>query len=259
MPDELRFPLAGVVAFALVLARVGGAVSFVPLPGYRNTPVMARALLTLGLTLALLPAWPRVPVAGLRLGELVVWLIAELAFGVTAGLGVAFLNEAFILSSQIFGLQAGYGYASTIDPATQADSSVLQLFTHLAAGLLFFAFGLDREVIRIFAGSFQSYPPGSFLLSLSSAEQVLRLGAGMFAVAVRLSLPVVALLMLVDISLALLGRVNAQLQLLMLAFPAKMLISMGLLAVIAVLLPTLYQSAAATTLRVLAAVLRSPR
>ena len=46
----------------------------------------------------------------------------------------------------------------------------------------------------------------------------------------RLALPVVALLMLVDLALALLGRLNAQLQLLTLAFPAKMLAALLLLA-----------------------------
>ena len=41
--------------------------------------------------------------------------------------------------------------------------------------------------------------------------------------ALRLALPVVALLLMVDVALALLGRLNQQLQLLALAFPAKML------------------------------------
>ena len=45
----------------------------------------------------------------------------------------------------------------------------------------------------------------------------------MFSVGLRLALPVVALLVMVDVALALLGRLNPQLQLLSLAFPVKML------------------------------------
>lgn len=255
MPGNISVPMGTVLSFVLVLTRVGGAMSFVPLPGIRHGPLLARVVLTLTLTIALAPAWPAVSARGVGAGVLALWLVAEVAFGVTVGLAVAFLNEAFILSSQIFGLQAGYGYASTIDPTTQADSSVLQVFTHLAAGLLFLSFGLDREVIRIFAGSLRRYPPGTFLPSLATAGDVLRLGTVMFTVAVRLALPVVAVLMLVDLSLSLLGRINAQLQLLMLAFPAKMLVSMGLLASIAVLLPVLYRSAAEPVFRVLSQVL----
>ena len=67
--------------------------------------------------------------------------------------------------------------------------------------------------------------------------------------------PVVALLMMVDLSLALLGRINTQLQLLMLAFPTKMMISMALLAAIAVVLLVLYRAAAEPTFRALGGVL----
>ena len=146
-------------AFLLVLARVAGAFSFVPIPGFSRR----RALPAL--------FWPgRLgdrPVAGLAANRHGPVGTRE-AGGLDArrarfrllriGVGVAFLNESFILASQIFGLQAGYGYASTIDPSTEADSSVLQIFTHLASGMLFFAFGMDREIIRIVAQSLESIP-----------------------------------------------------------------------------------------------------
>jgi len=255
MPAELIFSHQNLVGFLLVLARIGGAMTFVPIPGYAHTPAKARLVLTLAITLALAGNWPAVemPVSGI--GQLVVWALAEAAIGVTVGLAVAFVNEAFVLASQVFGLQAGYGYASTIDPATQADSSILQIFAHLSAGLLFFSLGMDRQVIRVFAASLRGNPPGSFPLSLASAEALLQLGAGMSSTAARLALPVVALLMMVDLSLALLGRINSQLQLLTLAFPAKMLISMGMLTAIAVLMPVLYRSAAEPTMRTLSALL----
>ncbi|MCP5118149.1 MAG: flagellar biosynthetic protein FliR [bacterium] len=255
MPDSLGFSAPALIGFLLVLTRVSGAMAFVPIPGFKNMPVKLRVILSLGITMALSGSWPSVEGAGTGVGILAVWVLAEAAFGITVGLGVAFLQEAFVLASQIFGLQAGYGYASTVDPATQADSSVLQIFTHLAAGMLFFAFGLDRQVIRIFATSLEAHPPGTYALSLAAAEPMLRLGGSMFATAVRLALPVVALLLLVDVSLALMGRINAQLQLLMLAFPVKMLVSMALLAVISVVLPSVYRSMAEPTIRTLTAVL----
>ncbi len=256
MPAELRLPWEGILAFALVFARVSGAVSFVPLPVFKESPAMARIVLSLGLTTALLPVWPSVPGQAVDPGLFAIWMIAEAAFGLTVGVAIAFLNEAFVLASQIFGLQAGYGYASTVDPATQADSSVLQIFAHLSAGLLFFATGLHREVIRLFAGSLAAHPPGQFRLGAETAEHVLALGADMFSLAVRLALPVVGLLMLIDLSLALLGRINAQLQLLTLAFPVKMLVSMGVLAAVAATMPALYRIGAEATFEVLKPALR---
>ena len=74
-------------------------------------------------------------------------------------------------------------------------------------------------MIRILAASFQKYPAGSWSFSAATMDTVIHLGAGMFSLGLRVALPVVALLLLIDVSLALLGRMQQQLQLLSLAFP----------------------------------------
>jgi flagellar biosynthetic protein FliR len=137
----------------------------------------------------------------------------------------------------VLGLQAGYAYAQTVDPNTQADSGILLVLAQLMGGLFFFALGLDREVLRLVGQSLSKVPPGAYPFGPHSAEPLIRLASQLFSVGVRLALPVVALLVMVDVALALLGRLNAQLQLLSLAFPMKMLIALAVLSWIAVLFP----------------------
>ena len=156
---------------------------------------------------------------------------------IAIGVAVAIALEAFTLAAQVLGLQAGYAYASTIDPNTEADSGILLVFAQLMSGMLFFALGLDREILRLFAQSLEKVPAGAYVFSRATAEPLIRLGATLFSVGVRLALPVVALLVMVDVALALLGRINAQLQLLTLAFPAKMLTTLILLSWIAAMFP----------------------
>ncbi len=259
MRGELSVPLATLWSFLLVLTRVGGALALVPLPGLRAGPQPARIVLALGFTAALFPLWPPVPAAQPGPGQLLLWLAAETAFGLSVGLAVAFLNEGLLMACQILGVQAGYSYAATVDPTTQADSNVLQVMAHLLAGWLFFALGLDRQVLRIFAHSFDAFPPGVFTLRLSSAQSLLALGGGMFTTGLRLALPVVALLAVVDITLALLGRVQAQMQLLMLAFPVKMLAGLALLATVLTMAVPLFRAGAERTMTALAGMLaRAP-
>jgi flagellar biosynthetic protein FliR len=165
------------------------------------------------------------------------WAAAEASAGVAIGAAVAIVLEAFTLAAQILGLPAGYAYASTIDPNTEADSGILLVIAQLFAGMLFFALGLDRELLRLFAQSMDKVPAGVYMFSPVTVQPVIRLGAGLFAVGVRLALPVVALLVMVDIALALMGRLNQQLHLLSLAFPAKMLTALLVLSWIAILFP----------------------
>lgn len=241
MHPQLTLSLPAILGFVLVLARVSGAFIFVPLPGLSAAPEIARAVLALSFTLALFPRWPHVNLVEPYLGGLVIALIGELALGLTIGVAVSVLSESFLLAGQIVGLQAGFGYASMVDPSTQADSGILVVFGQLAAGLLFFTLGLDREVIRAFARSLDAFPAGSFALAPSGAEQILRLASGMFSVGLRLAMPVLALLLLVDLAMALLGRLNQQLQLLVLAFPVKMMAAVAMLATIAVMFPRVYR------------------
>jgi flagellar biosynthetic protein FliR len=237
MPVSLTLRAGTLYAFLLVLARVSGAVVFVPLPGFTAAAGPARAVFTLGFTLALFPLWPVIREASVGPATLAAWAAAESVVGIAIGVSVAIVLEAFLLAGQVLGLQAGYAYAQTIDPNTQADSGILLVFAQLIAGLCFFALGLDREILRLFARSLQKVPPGAYVFGPHTAEPMIRLASHLFSVGVRLALPVVALLVMVDVALALLGRLNSQLQLLSLAFPMKMLIALVVLSWIAVLFP----------------------
>jgi len=237
------------IGFLVVLSRVAGFFSFVPLPGGKPGPDAARVVLSLSFTLALYGQWPQVP-ADPSLGWLLVVTLSEAALGTAIGLAVACLTETFLMMAQAAGLQAGYGYASTIDPTTQADAAVLLVITQLVAGMLFFAMGMDREILRVLARGIQNHPPGWFTASRPVGECLVQLASGIFSGGVRLALPVLALLTLVDLALALIGRLNAQLQLVTLAFPVKMLVALGTIAAVAALYPRVYSAGMREALRV---------
>ncbi len=249
MRGNVSISLTSMFGFLLVLARVAGTFVFVPLPGVKNGPDHARIVLALAVSVSLYSLWPRVEGLDQNILKLSGYLVMEAALGLTVGLAVAFVVEALQMAAQITGLQAGYGYASTIDPNTQADSGILLVIAQLTAGMLFFAMGFDRDVLRAVAASLTTYPPGQPFLTQHVATEFTRLGASMFSTGLRLALPAVALLMLVDLALALLGRLNAQLQLLTLAFPVKMLISLALLAWISVLYPRVFGGYARTVMQ----------
>ncbi len=239
MPANLTLSAATLFACLLVLARVGGAIAFVPLPGGSAASPAARIAFSVAFALALYGRWPVLEVAHVTAAVLTVWVLSEAALGIAIGVCIAIVLEAFVLAAQVLGLQAGYAYASTIDPNTEADSGVLLVFAQLIAGLLFFSLGLDREMLRLFADSLERVPPGSYVFGPGSALPLIQLGSGLFSVGVRLALPVVALLVMVDVALALLGRLNAQLQLLSVAFPAKMLTALAVLSWIMAIFPRL--------------------
>lgn len=239
----LGLPVSTMVAFLVVLARVAGVVIFLPVPGFRSAPPMVRAGLAFAIAFSLFPVWPQLPDTLPSFGQLAAYAFTEAGFGLAVGLAVAFLTEGFQLAAQVLSTQAGYGFASTIDPTSQADSGVLQVIMSLMSGLLFFSTGLDRQIIRVLGASFQKFPAGSRAPSAASLNGIIHLGSGMFSIGLRLALPLMALLLLLDLALALIGRMQQQLNLLSLSFPVKMLAALAMLVALSPVIARLYEGA----------------
>lgn len=258
MPAELHIGVPLLAGFVLVLSRVAGALAFVPIPGVKNSLEPARAVLAVCIAFLLFPLWPSPAADTVTPGAMIAWMAGEVAFGVAIGLAVAMITEGMLIAAQVLGLQAGYAYVSSVDPTSQADSTVLQIIAQVAASMLFFALGLDRHIIQVFARSLVTHPPGGYA-STAGVEVFLRLGSDMFALAVRLAFPVVALLLLLDIALALVERVHSQLHLLSLAFPLKMAAALLVLAWTAPSWPRLYAAAAEKSFTGIAEILAAGR
>ncbi len=252
----LGLPLPTLFAFLLVLARVAGLIAFLPIPGWRAAPDSVRAALAIILTVALFPVWPALPNADPSFGQLLIWAFLEAGLGLSFGVAASLMNEAFQVAAQIVGLQAGYGYALTVDPNSQADAGVLQVLMALISGLLFFTLGVHREILRVLALSLERIPAGSWHLSHAGMEGIIHLGSTMLSTGLRLALPVVALLLLIDVALALLSRMQQQLQLLSVAFPVKMLAALALMAVLAPAVPRLFSTLSERMLSAIAGSLR---
>jgi flagellar biosynthesis protein FliR len=252
MHSDWTISMAAMPGALLVFTRVAGIFTFLPLPGLRTAPDAPRLFLSLCVTGILFPLWPAPPAAASTLGFLLIAMFNEAAFGLTIGVALSFLLEGLQMAAQIAGLQAGFSYASTIDPNTQADSSVLYVFIQLLSAVLFFAIGLDRRIIAIVGASLKSAPPGAWQLTGATAYTIGRMGSAMFTMGLRLAMPVVGFLLLVDIGCAIAGRLSAQLQLLSMAFPAKLLAGFALLALVLTAVPQLLESYATPVLASLA-------
>ena len=232
-------PVTLIYSFLLVLARVSGCMIFIPLPGMSSTPQPVRVILVLALTMSLYPVWPSIAVEPSFL-EYAGWIAVEGAFGLCIGLLVGFLSDAMLMFGQLCGLQAGFSFASTIDPNTQADSPVLSAIAQTVAALLFVTLGLHLYVIRLFAESLRAHPPAQLVLNPRWAEVMIHAAGSVFAVGLRMALPIVALMAMADITLALLGRINAHLQLIHLAMPLKILAALATISILLMSFPAVY-------------------
>jgi flagellar biosynthetic protein FliR len=141
-----------------------------------------------------------------------------------------------------------------VDPNTQADSGILLIIAQLLSGLLFFACGIDGYVLHALANSLATYPPGSYAITHSIATELIRLGATVLNTGLRLALPIVGLMLLIDLVLAILGRLHSQIQIVQMAFPIKLLLCVAMLGSTLLVARPLYEAAAGVAIQFLRAV-----
>lgn len=252
MHADVSVSVALIYSFLLVIARIGGALVFVPMPALRSGADPVRIIFILAMAMALYPVWPAVSPQVSAL-EYCGFVLVDAVYGLCIGLLISFLSEAALLFGQVCGLQAGFSFASTVNPDSQADAPVLSAIAQTVSALLFVTLGLHRYVIRVFADSLQTLPPGKLVPNAHWGELIIHAAAQMFVVGLRLAFPVIGLMLMVELTLSLLSRFNAQLHLITMSMPLKILAALAVISVLLMLFPSVYSGYAEQMFRVAAA------
>jgi flagellar biosynthesis protein FliR len=99
------------------------------------------------------------------------------------------------------------------------QTPVVSQFQTVLASLIFLALNVHTTVVRVIAESFQLIPPFGAHMSTALLEEVLRLSQGLFVLAVKLAAPVLAVVLLVNLGLAIMGRSVPHLNVFVTSFP----------------------------------------
>lgn len=148
---------------------------------------------------------------------------AALAFGMFAAFAT------FQLAGRIIDFQMGLAVANQVDPITNAPSPLVGTVLFLLGSIVFILAGGMEVVLKVLVLSFESFPPGQSIetLSLSSVSDSFGL---MFSVSVILIAPIIVTLFLIDIAMAFSARFMPQMNVFILSIPLKVAIGFSVLA-----------------------------
>lgn len=214
-------------AMTLVLVRISGMVAFAPFFSSTALPIRAKAVFVGAVAFLLAPLVATLPNAQITLGFSS--LLGELAVGLVYGLTLTLLNEMMLFAGQIIGLQFSFSLVNLLDPASSIQTPLLGELFQLMGTLVVIGAGLDRIMLASLVRSFRVAPLGSYALAPTAAHEIVRAAAGIFLAAVELAAPVLAATMLVELSVALLGKLSPQLPVMSLTVPMKTLTGFALL------------------------------
>jgi flagellar biosynthetic protein FliR len=212
----------------LALVRVSGMLVFAPFFSSNALPVRTKAVLVLAIAYLLAPLVATLPNAHAEIGFAA--LLGELAIGLVYGLTLALLNEMLLFAGQIAGVQFSFSLVNLLDPSTHIETPLLGDLFQLMGTLVILAAGLDRILLASLIRSFRAVPLGTYGLAPVSGLAIVHAAGGIFLAGVELAAPVIAGTMLVEIAVALMGRLSPQLPVMSLTVPLKTLTGFAILA-----------------------------
>lgn len=215
-------------AMTLAGVRVSGMLVFAPFFSSTALPARAKAAFVLTVAFLLCPlvtALPNVN-AAVSFGA----LLGELAVGLVYGLSLALVQEMLLFAGQIAGVQFSFSLVNLLDPSTHIETPLLGNLFQLLGTLVIIAAGLDRILLASLFRSLRAVPLGTYGLAPPTAIAIVRAAGGVFLAGVELAAPLLAATMLVEIAVALVGRLSPQLPVMSLTVPLKTLVGFGVLA-----------------------------
>lgn len=229
------------VVIMLMTFRLSGLLVFAPVIAGQTIPVRIKAMLCLMLAVCMIGLGP----TSLTTPEALTKDVFTLALAITAetllGVGIGLLALVPVLALQMGGViisqQIGLTLASTFNPSLEVESDVVADLIMTMGTAAFLALGGLEAMLIAVAQTFKHVPPGAMTtLSLSAVGPVdfLELFKGFLSaaleLAIRISAPVAAILLLETIVSSVLAKTIPQFNISTIGYGIKVLL--GILALI---------------------------
>ena len=211
----------------LAFVRLGATFAWAPVLGHRSIPLTHRAGLAAALALVVVPALGE-PLRADRdaLGFTLV-IAGEIAVGLVIGFVARLVLAAAEVAGELIGFEIGLSIGAVFDPAMGEHNGVVTRFLNAVTLLLFVSANGHHLLVRAVAVSFERVRPGA-ALDAAMAGGLVGLGGKLLQAGAAMAAPVVGVLFVLNVALALVGRVAPQANVFLIGLPLS--VGLGFLA-----------------------------
>lgn len=206
--------------------RVLAVFTVAPIFSMRVIPMRAKVGLAFLIAVCAQGILPDQPVIDVNGREAIGAVVRQVVVGLAIGFAVRLVFSSVELAGEVIGLQMGLNFASFFDPASNAQVSAVARFFGNIAMLLFIVINGHLLIVLAVVKSFERFPVnGDFLVALNQM-QLYELGSSLFASALWIALPMIALLLFVNLTLGVISRVAPQMNIYAVGFPVTLTVGM---------------------------------
>jgi len=213
------------------LLRIAAMVMSAPVFGSRSVPWRVKLILSLAITLVVVPILPPLGPLDLFSPITLLLVVQQIMIGVLLGFSVQLVFSAVIAGGQMIAMQMGLGFAVMVDPQNGSQAPVLSQFYVLMIILVYLAMNGHLVIIEVMVQSFHFMPINNPGLAAANFLEVARWGSQIFAGGLAMAMPAIASLLVVNIAFGIMTRAAPQLNLFAIGFPVTMVLGFALVLI----------------------------
>ena len=230
-----------ILVFTLVFLRISALLIMIPVIGERAVPLRVKGGLAILISLLVVPAvsadMNSLPEK--QIFTLAIAMIGEIMIGIVIGLTTKIIFAGIQFAGEMIGIQIGFSIVNVIDPITSTQVSVIAEFQYLIALLVYLAIDAHHTLIFAIVDSYRIVSPFSYHFSGALMNHILILSRELFVMAIKISAPIMAVLLFTNVALGVVARTVPQINVFIVGFPVQIavgLIVFGLTAPLFVML-----------------------
>lgn len=227
MPLDLGQLEGWVGSACWAMARISGLMLLAPIFSATTIPVRIRLGITLVLTIVLAPLAP-LDIRPLSAAG-VATLAQQILIGAALGFTLKLVFEAVSYAGQYVSQAMSLGFAEVVNPGIGGTTPVLSQFYMMMVTLLFLVMNGHLQLIDLLAESFRSLPVGQDGIGTNGLWGVLSFATHLFSGAVRVALPALTAMLVVNLGFGAISRSAPSMNLFAVGFPIT--ICLGMIAV----------------------------
>ena len=202
-----------------------------PVLSVRAIPTRTKICLAFFIALAAQASLTNQPVVSLNDPSTVGTAVHEVLIGLAIGFAVRLVFASVELAGELMGLQMGLNFAMFFDAMTSSQASAVSRFFGNMAILLFVVSNGHLMVMMAVIKSYDAFPVNHGILQTYGQLKLYTMGADLFATALWISLPLVGMLLMVNLTLGIVSRIAPQMNIYAVGFPV--ILTVGLMGIAA--------------------------
>jgi flagellar biosynthetic protein FliR len=225
MPTEF-LNIDQLMTAAVAFLRIGGIMFIIPFFGEMNVPLKVKVLLSVAVSMTIVPLLPTNWVSGLSFEVLpiTVLILKELFIGLIIGFTAKLAFEGLLLASSMVSYQMGFGVSNLIAPGTDVQLDAFSSMHRVVVILLFLSLNLHHLFFSAVVQTFEYIPAGQSFLNAEIGTHLIETTGNIFSTAVQLAAPVVVALLFATAGLGLVARAVPQMNVFSMSFPISFMI-----------------------------------